>query len=88
MLKLPLRISRKSPPFESAVNDHEGPCFFTWENKNQIDSRVAGGVTGFFRKAEPTFIPWVYKLTGKEFHGIIFWDDNIVHSTEGMNGIG
>lgn len=85
MIKLrdiPLRVSFKSP-FKSIVPDHKDSCFFTWRNENQIDNRLDGGVSGFFRKAESTFIPWVYKLSGKEFHGIVmYWRPDTVQSTE------
>lgn len=80
-LKLPLRISFK-PLLESEVSGHEGSCLFTWENKNQIDNRMERGVSGFFRHAESTIIPCVYRMTGEEFHGIVFWNTNIVETTE------
>lgn len=60
---------------------------FTWRNDNQIDNRLDRGVSGFFRKAEPTFIPYVWKMTGEEFHGIVKdWRPDTVQSTGGITG--
>lgn len=76
-----LRISFK-PLMESDVPNHKGPCLLTWANRNQIDNRLDGGISGFFRKAEPTIISWVYRMTGTEFHGIVFWNTIIVKTTK------
>jgi hypothetical protein len=43
---------------------------------------MESGVSGFFRHAESTIIPCVYRMTGEEFHGIVFWNTNIVKTTE------
>lgn len=66
----------------SAVPKHKGECLFTWKNKNQIDNRLDGGISGFFRSVEPTFIPCVHKMKGEEFHGIVLWNSRRVTTTE------
>ena len=81
-----LRISFKQPLY-SIVADHGGSCLFTWRNKNQIDNRLDQGVTGDFRNVETTVIPYVWKMTGEEFHGIVKdWRPDTVQSTGGITG--
>jgi hypothetical protein len=57
--------------FESKVPGFEGPCHYTWLNRNIVCHRLDGGVSGFFKLMSGS----------KEFHGII-WSDGQVHSTE------
>lgn len=62
----------------SKVKGHEGRCFCTWKNTNQLDNRVDGGITGFFS---------LYRNPFKEFHGMFFKDTKtgktVILSTEG-----
>ncbi len=53
----------------SKVKGFEGPCKPTWVNRNQIDHRLNGGVSGFFKLVIKKF--GVHFRTGKEFHGIV-----------------
>lgn len=56
---------------KSNVPYYEGPCKPTWLNRNQIDNRMDGGVSGFFKIVRKLrFLPF-YVKTGREFHGII-----------------
>lgn len=66
----------------SVVPGFEGSCKPTWLNRNQIDIRLSGGVTGFFRLTKK--VAWfpVPIKTGKEFHGII--RGRVVYSTGGL----
>lgn len=59
--------------FESMVPAHEGKCYPTWLNQNQVMNRLDGGQTGFFKTTD-----------GREFHGII-WQGK-VYSTERVYG--
>ena len=61
----------------SKVKGHEGRCFWTWRNINQVDNRLDKGTTGFFR---------LYKNPFVEFHGMFCKDKNgntVILSTEG-----
>lgn len=62
----------------STVKNFEGDCSPTWLNNNQIDNRLDGGITGFFKRVKPGFL--FKRKHGKEFHGII--RNGIVYSTE------
>ena len=57
----------------SKVPGHEGLCDHTWLNRNQVDRRVYGCTTGFFRLVRKRFGIW-WK-TGEEFHGQLDWQD-------------
>ena len=63
----------------SKVKGYEGPCKPTWINRNQLDHRFDGGVTGFFKLVKKRF--GFYFKTGKKFHGIVR-DGITVESTE------
>ena len=67
---------RPKRAIESRVKGHEGWCKPTWINQNQLDNRVDGGYTGFFRRVKKVWIFWI--KTGPEFHGIIKWGTNYV----------
>jgi len=63
----------------SKVPGFVGECSPTWINYNQVDHRIDGGITGFFKLVKKV---WIFKVkTGKEFHGII--KNGIVETTEG-----
>ena len=62
------------PTARSHVPDHEGPCKATWLNHSQIDNRLDGGITGFFRLVRKIGPLWV--AYGPEFHGIAPWGTN------------
>lgn len=72
----------KKPEFKSLVPGHEGDCFFTWRNWSGLCNRLDGGVTGWYKCGKQIF-PGVWYLRGKEFHGIVKWDDYRVFSTKG-----
>lgn len=56
----------------SIVPGHSGFCTPVWLNTNQIDTRISGGTTGFFRLTKPFWLfPLMLVKTGPEFHGII-----------------
>jgi hypothetical protein len=63
----------------SKVKGFEGPCKPTWINKNQIDRKFDGGVSGFFKLVKKRF--GFYFKTGKQFHGIVR-DGKHVETTE------
>lgn len=66
---------------QSTVPGHKGPCVPTWLNRNQINNRFDGGITGFFRRVKLVCgIPFC--RTGPEFHGII--REGIVESTKSV----
>ena len=67
-------------PILSVVPGFEGPCKPVWLNKNQIDFRVTGGISGFFRLVKKIkFLP-IWIMHGEEFHGIIRNSTNVVES--------
>lgn len=56
----------------SIVPGHGGYCRPVWLNRNQLDIRIHGGVSGFFRTVKPMpFFPVLTIKTGPEFHGIV-----------------
>lgn len=55
---------------ESTVPGHEGPCYPTWINKNQVCHRIDDGISGFFKNS----------IFGLEFHGLI--KDGKVYDTK------
>jgi len=64
----------------SKVPNFEGRCSPTWVNSNQIDHRLDGGVTAFFRILKQ-WGPFLYH-SGEEFHGII--RNGKVYTTKGL----
>ena len=54
----------------SEVEGFEGECRPTWINRSQIDQRLGGYVSGFFKLVKDYGILGKYK-TGKQFHGKI-----------------
>ena len=71
-------------PLVSLVPGFEGVCMPIWLNGNQVDLRLWGHYTGFFRLVDLRH--WRrWKFIGKEFHGYIDSYD-VVRSTEGMMG--
>lgn len=65
----------------SKVKGFEGPCKPVWLNTNQVDIRMGGGVTGFFKNTKPVLGGLLEIKTGEEFHGMIC--NGFVFSTEG-----
>jgi hypothetical protein len=64
---------------KSEVNGFKGECSPVWLNTSQLDNRLDGGVTGYFKLLRNT---WLGKWkTGKQFHGII--ERGVVRTTEG-----
>lgn len=57
-------------PLKSLVPGFEGQCKPTWLNKNQVDIRVTGAITGSFKLVRKHWL-FGYIKTGKEFHGYI-----------------
>lgn len=58
--------------FMSIVKEHEGWCRETWLNRNQVDRRLDGGITGFFRNVkQPWWLLFFPIKVGSEFHGIL-----------------
>jgi hypothetical protein len=70
-------VKRITFTLDSQVEGFEGQCLPVWLNRNQIDIRFGGGVTGFFKRTKRVF--GVPKRVGEEFHGII--KDGKVYST-------
>ncbi len=65
---------------QSTVKGREGPCVPTWLNRNRVERRLYGGISGFFKRVVTLFGVPIYK-TGPEFHGIIR-DGITVQTTE------
>lgn len=65
---------------QSKVKGNEGPCVPTWLNRNQVERRLYGGVSGFFRRVRVVLGVPIYKH-GTEFHGIVR-DGRTVQTTE------
>lgn len=63
--------------FMSIVAGHEGWCAPTWTNRNTINNRLDGCITGFYRKVVQRwwslFIP---VRVGPEFHACIYDSTN------------
>lgn len=71
-------VERVTFTLDSQVEGFEGPCLPTWLNHNQVDNRLDGGVTGFFKLVDK-FGGVPIRKKGAEFHGII--KDGKVYST-------
>jgi len=70
------------PKLISAVPGFEGECRPTWLNRNQIDIRLTGGVSGFFKLVKRySWFPFPVKV-GREFHGII--RESVVYSEHAL----
>jgi hypothetical protein len=69
---------------ESQVEGHFGACVPVWLNHNQVDTRISGAGSGFFKKV--LLIPGIPVAfsTGPEFHGYI--RRGKVLTTEGIYG--
>ena len=66
----------------SRVKGFEGKCKPTWLSRNQINIRLDGGVSGFFKLVAGGY--GIYWRIGKEFPGFIKDGSSEVQSTEGL----
>lgn len=69
-------------PLTSLISGHEGPCKPTWLNKNIVDIRTTGAITGSFKNVRKHWLFGWIKF-GKEFHGYID-SKGSVRTTEGI----
>jgi hypothetical protein len=78
------RLHLRSRTLQSAVAGHLGACVPSWINSNQIDRRITGGPSGFFRHAiSIKGFPFALSV-GSEFHGYV--RQGQVLTTEGIYG--
>lgn len=62
------------------LESYKGECYPIWINQNQVDNRLDGGVSGFFRQVKRWHgIPY---CVGEEFHGIQKWGESKISPTE------
>jgi hypothetical protein len=67
---------------KSEVPNHEGWCKPVWLNRNSVNLRIDGRVTGFFRLVRKhRLFGWI--KTGEQFHGYVT-SKGVVKTTEGI----